>query len=1173
MGDKDVSINDIKEKHESLSDLRQTSHGLLSSTVSEDLDYSLVNKVVGSNLSGDKVTVVSGKDLNIQGSSVEGTNDVSLIATNKVNIISVKETGNAEQSHYEKTSGIFSGGGLGFTIGSKSEESTTNEQTLDEIGSTIGSINGNVSITAGNTVNSAGTTFITGKDLTITGKDVTIDNTISTVDSQSKYESKQSGLTVSVGNGVITAATNVAGDIKRSRQVEDDRLKALYDYKATQDVKKLGQEVEKEKGNLKKYVSVNVSIGSSETTTEQTSHTETVNTSNINAGGNVNVTATAGDINLKGINMNAVDVNLDAAKNINIDGAQNKQQTTSNTSSFSVSIGEDIGGSGLSANVSEGSGSENEKTTTNTTSVINASDTLKLKSGADTNITGSQVKGDKVIANVGDNLNIASLQDTDNYTAKNQNNSAGVSTGPTGGVIGSVGKDKTDSNYASVTEQAGIFAGKDGFDITVGKNTDLKGAVIASTADADKNKLSTDTLTYSDIQNKADYDSSSVGVNVNTGKGAKLNEKGITPNIGVPASDDASSTTKSAIANGKIEVRSNPNADLSNLSRNTDQAVNALGKIFDKETVQEKQELAKMFGELAYEQVHIISANAKKTAQDELDKAKADKKSTPEQLATLKAKVNSWDEGGANKIALHAFVGGVMANLGGSSALSGAVGAGVNEAIQGELSKRFKDNPDMHQWASALVGAVAAKAVGGNAQTGASTAASGTKNNNLNEREITQFKQELITALANGASAEALQEIVARYEKLSKDERSPWDDVENGSLSLWGFTLKNGSSRELNDDAKQFLKDQIGFNWDAAFATIKSYNPNATDADVWNNLSDHIKANEGAIAWRANQNKEELREASGPVKGETILSLGGTINWDGNGIATSVNDKDGNPHELENPLSRGDYEYSKNKVEPSRYYDNGVAAITINDVDYPAYSAPIKGDVLAELPNANFIQIEGKNYVIDPKDPKKCWYTSKEPPSIRAFTEDENRNWNNSQAGNDPMLKLVDDAKIAATGTDLGGYQATEGEKTAAKQNTFFNVITAGISGPELKVGAGVVEGTAATTSKNIVYRALNAKDAERLSQGLGLEAKNIEGSWTLDQHLTSGSNKISWSNDPFISTTTDINVARGFNQSGSDLGIIAVDLNKIPSGQLFKGWELFPRVNGEAGLPYHYSI
>ncbi|GAA0127555.1 hypothetical protein UT300019_34620 [Clostridium sp. CTA-19] len=112
----------------------------------------------------------------------------------------------------------------------------------------------------------------------------------------------------------------------------------------------------------------------------------------------------------------------------------------------------------------------------------------------------------------------------------------------------------------------------------------------------------------------------------------------------------------------------------------------------------------------------------------------------------------------------------------------------------------------------------------------------------------------------------------------------------------------------------------------------------------------------------------------------------------------------------------------------------------------------------------------------------------------------------------------------------------------------------------------------AAKANENIVYRALNSKDAERLSQGLGLEAKNSAGTWKLDEHLIGGSGKASWANDPFISTTTDIDVARGFNQSGSSLGIVKIDLNKVPS-QALKGYKIYPRVNGVEGLPYHYSI
>ncbi|EIW21669.1 hemagglutinin repeat-containing protein, partial [Pelosinus fermentans] len=726
--DKDITIQDVTEKHESLVVKHTKKSGFLSSKTTDTMNHALINEVVGSTISGDQVFIDSGNDLTVKGSNVVGTNDVTFTAQNNVNITSAAETGADEHYSYTKKSGLFSGGGLGFTIGSQSTKTTTKEQTLGEVGSTIGSINGNVSITAGEKVNSEGTTFISGNDLSITGKDVTIDNTVDTYDSQTKYEFKQSGLSVSLGGGIVDTATSAYNNIKRSGQVEDERLKALYDYKAIKDLDKINNQLSKgvSKENLKKDVSVSVSIGSTKMTSEQTVHTETVNTSNMNAGGDVTIKATEGDVNLKGTNINAENVTVDAAKNINIGAAENKQQTTTNTSSSSWSVGGAIR-SGFFGNVSKGSGKENENATTNTGSVIDANDTLIIKSGADTNIIGSQVKGDTVVANVDGNLNIASKQDTDDYTSKNQSSGFGISTGPKGGVTGSISKGKTESTYVSVTEQAGIHAGEGGFDIHVGKNTDLKGAVIASDATPDKNKLSTDTLTYSDIQNKAEYSASSVGVNLDTRKGTEKKDAGLTPNIGGTASGDADSTTKSAISPGTIEVRSNPNQDLSTLSRDTNNSLNVLGKIFDKKTVQEQQELANVFGQ-------------------EVFKAVGD----------LKLK-----EGSSEKAAIDFFVGGLMAKLGGGDFLSGAASGGITQLVMKELAN-IKD-PALLQWASAIVGAAAAKVVGGNVQTGISVAVSETKNNYLSHWQ-------------KGEKARQLAECTTEEEKENVEKY--WDSVD-----------------------------------------------------------------------------------------------------------------------------------------------------------------------------------------------------------------------------------------------------------------------------------------------------------------------------------------------------------------------------------------------------------
>lgn len=352
---------------------------------------------------------------------------------------------------------------------------------------------------------------------------------------------------------------------------------------------------------------------------------------------------------------------------------------------------------------------------------------------------------------IGGNLNLESQQDKETYDEKNSSAQISLSLDS---VQGSVNKGKINSNYQSVIEQTGIYAGKQGFDIKVGKNTDLKGAVIASEADGSKNKLSTDTLTYSDIENKAEYSASNKGNTFNTaikttaektadGK-TKIVSKDIIESsaiMSMPVNGNSSSTTKSAIADGTVEIRSNPNQDISGLSRDTNKALNELGKIFDKKTVQEKQELANLFGELAYKEVGDISARYQEKAKEYKyiankcleDASKAGMLGDYLKMSQLyedaknyESKYNKimkdWDEGGTMKVALHGLVGGIMSSVSGSGFTSGALGAGANEAIQKKLMN-IKD-ADLYQWASAIIGATATNILGGNVKAGASAAAS-----------------------------------------------------------------------------------------------------------------------------------------------------------------------------------------------------------------------------------------------------------------------------------------------------------------------------------------------------------------------------------------------------------------------------------------------------------------
>ena len=164
---------------------------------------------------------------------------------------------------------------------------------------------------------------------------------------------------------------------------------------------------------------------------------------------------------------------------------------------------------------------------------------------------------------------------------------------------------------------------------------------------------------------------------------------GLAPNISMPVKGDASSTTKSAVAAGTIDIRENKAQDISALNRDTTNSLNELGRIFDKAKIEEQQELAAVFGEEAFRLAHNLK-----------------------------------DDGSGRKIAIHIALGGIMSAITGAGFASGAIGAGLNEALINNLKGL---DPGTAQIVSGIIGAAAAKAIGGNAAAGASAAASGTK--------------------------------------------------------------------------------------------------------------------------------------------------------------------------------------------------------------------------------------------------------------------------------------------------------------------------------------------------------------------------------------------------------------------------------------------------------------
>ena len=77
--------------------------------------------------------------------------------------------------------------------------------------------------------------------------------------------------------------------------------------------------------------------------------------------------------------------------------------------------------------------------------------------------------------------------------------------------------------HTNVTKQTGIYAGKERYDIQVKNNTRLKGAFIDSQAEKEKNRITTGTLTWENIDNRAEYKTGGHGISYNgkIGRGDK----------------------------------------------------------------------------------------------------------------------------------------------------------------------------------------------------------------------------------------------------------------------------------------------------------------------------------------------------------------------------------------------------------------------------------------------------------------------------------------------------------------------------------------------------------------------------------------------------------------------------------------------------------------------------
>ena len=490
----------------------------------------------GSTLDADKINIQSTNgNVTVQGSNVVAENGLTVQAKN----IEIKEAENRvyRDDFYSKQKSGMLGGGIGVTFGSQKQTTEADQTKLYASGSQVGSLNGNTTMIAeqGYTQTASAVTAVKG-DVNILAQKADIQSADDKYETNTKQTFEQKGLTIAITSPILSALQAVQNTVKSAKTVgesQSNRINAMSamnaGFEGLRAVEAGSMVAEAIKDGVTQGASsgIGVSITYGQQKSVQTQHSEgnTVEKSQVNAGGKVNITAigkgehsqitiTGADVSgQSGTHLKADgDVNISAVDENHLERSKNK------SSGFNVGVAIQFGNSvsaGITAggNVAKGYGNGESQAWVASQIGTQASKTI-IESGKETNIKGSQVKGKRVEVRA-ENLTIESLQDTTRYEGKQESVSGQVTVGYGFSASGNYNRSKVNSNYASVKTQAGVLAGDEGFDIDVKKHTELTGGLVTSTEKAEsegKNRFETGTLMARDIENHSSVSGKGFGL-------------------------------------------------------------------------------------------------------------------------------------------------------------------------------------------------------------------------------------------------------------------------------------------------------------------------------------------------------------------------------------------------------------------------------------------------------------------------------------------------------------------------------------------------------------------------------------------------------------------------------------------------------------------------------------
>lgn len=775
----------------------------------------------GNKLSGEEIILSAGNDVTAKNAQIIADKDITIYGGNDVTFSA--DTNYFKETHVEKKSksGVLNGGNIGVTFGKKSQTLETEAEgwTQSDARGVLGSLNGNISVKAGNQATLLGSELVVQKtpdhSIVVEGKSATVEAGKDILTTKERHEQKQSGLTIEFSSAVTDGAFAVKNAVKRSGQVQDEKLSALLKVKAANEAVETAEKAKEtiealqNAANATEAMSnadfkIAVNVGSSKSVSTSSTEQITHKASEL-SGGRIIVKSTEGDTNIIGSKIDALEAEL-AGKNVNLLGVEDSQRNRSDNKNSGWKAGVFLGkssgsqGFGIEGSVQIGKGHSNSDSVENRHTEVNA-DKVKINATETTTVKGAVVNTDHLQLDT-KNLHIESVQDREKYDSKQTQAGASASvaiygSGSSASVQGS--RNTANVDYAQVTTQSG-FNIKQSSAINVAENTHLKGGIINAEGDSANHRLKTGTLTTEDIRNHSDIEISSVSVGASTDM-SQMAGQAISAALSALGnkSEHESSTTKSAISsNIQVQItdsegqqqKTGKSAEetLATLNRDTANANEKVAKQ-DLTKLQEQQEAAQIVAEIGAKRVGDL------------------------------AKAMKWEEGSPEKVALHGLVGYLSAKVGGGNTAAGALSAMGSEYINTEIATYLKENtqltPDqrnaIQQLSAAGIGAVIGAGLGGDSNTVKQAAQMAARTEQFNR----QLHPDEILWIKENAEQFAIEQEI---DKETAEKRLAQQAAKDLDI-LWFLKLND----EVDASARAFLRTQNKKTFTDSQGNVQNY--------------------------------------------------------------------------------------------------------------------------------------------------------------------------------------------------------------------------------------------------------------------------------------------------------------------------------------------------------------